>query len=151
MDEKPRLLDTVPSPKGWEIQMRAYVSLPVLALPILLAACNTPPIPPGKSVDIPTALQNVLDGVCNFKKAQAEHGQNYGVAIDSITVELDLTVDGAQTPPVSVAPDIKFIPTVSYGHIITANTGSRLLVSLKNVDGAKGADMKCPSSAPPPK
>ena len=128
--------------------MRAYASLPVLALPLLLAACNTPPIPPGKSVDIPTALQNVLDGVCNFKKAQAEHRQDYGVAIESITVELDLTVDGAQSPPVAVAPDIKFIPTVSYGHIITANTGSRLLVSLKNVDAAKAADMKCPPSAP---
>ncbi|MCG7403147.1 MULTISPECIES: hypothetical protein [Caballeronia] len=129
--------------------MRAFVSLPVLALPMLLAACNTPPIPPGKSVDIPTALQNVLDGVCNFRKTQAERKQNYGVAIDSITVELDLTVDGAQTPPVAVAPDIKFIPTVSYGHIITANTGSRLLVSLKNLDGAKGADMQCPPPPPP--
>jgi hypothetical protein len=99
-------------------------------------------------VDIPTALQNVLDGVCNFKKAQAERKQDYGVAIDSITVELDLTVDGAQSPPVAVAPDIKFIPTVSYGHIITANTGSRLLVSLKNVDVSKGAGVTCPPSAP---
>lgn len=130
--------------------MRAYVSLPVLALPILLAACNTPPIPPGKSVDIPTALQNVLNGLCDFKKAQAEHKQNYGVAIDAITVELDLTVDGAQNPPVAVAPDIKFIPTVSYGHIITANTGSRLLVTLKNVDGAGASGMKCPPPAPAP-
>ena len=128
--------------------MRAYVSLPVLALLIPLAGCNTPPIPPGKSVDIPTALQNVLDEVCNFKKAQAERKQDYGVAIDSITVELDLTVDGAQSPPVAVAPDIKFIPTVSYGHIITANTGSRLLVSLKNVDVSKGAGVTCPPSAP---
>ncbi|BCQ26655.1 hypothetical protein NK8_48390 [Caballeronia sp. NK8] len=127
--------------------MRVHVSLPVLASAFLLAACNTPPIPPGKPVDIPTALQNVLDGLCNFKKAQAEHKRDYGVAIDSITVELDLTVDGAQNPPVAVAPDIKFIPTVSYGHIITATTGSRLLVSLKNVDGGKAADMRCPSSS----
>jgi hypothetical protein len=127
--------------------MRAYVWLPVLALPILLAACNTPPIAPGKSVDIPTALQNVLDGLCDFKKAQAEHQQKYGVAIDSITVELDLTVDGSQSPPVAVAPDIKFIPTVSYGHIITATTGSRLVVSLKNVDGVGGSNLRCGSAA----
>ncbi|SAL14288.1 hypothetical protein AWB71_00493 [Caballeronia peredens] len=128
--------------------MRTSVSLPALALPILLAACNTPPIPPGKAVDIPTALENVLDGLCKFKKAQAEHKQDYGVAIDSITVELDLTVDGAQSPPVAVAPDIKFIPTVTYGNIITATTGSRLLVSLKNVDGTRGTDLKCPPSVP---
>lgn len=123
--------------------MRAYVLLPVFAFPILLAGCNTPPIPPGKSVDIPTALQNVLQGLCDFKKAQAAHTQDYGAAIDSVTVELDLTVDGAQNPPVAVAPDIKFIPTVSYGHIITANTGSRLIVSLKNVNGAGGSGMHC--------
>ena len=125
--------------------MHAYVPLTALALPILLAGCNTPPIPPGKSVDIPTALQNVLTGLCDFKKAQAEHKQDYGVAIDSVTVELDLTVDGAQTPPVAVAPDIKFIPTVSYGHIITANTGSRLIVSLKNAGAAN-----CGSGSPGP-
>ncbi|BBP97162.1 hypothetical protein BSFA1_22910 [Burkholderia sp. SFA1] len=124
--------------------MRANVSLPLLALSLLVAGCNTPPIPPGKSVDIPTALQNVLDGLCDFKKAQASGAHDYGVTIDSVTVELDLTVDGAQTPPVAVAPDIKFIPTVSYGHIITANTGSRLLISLKNVDGA---GTKCGSSS----
>ncbi|SAL84426.1 hypothetical protein AWB74_06935 [Caballeronia arvi] len=128
--------------------MRVKVSLALLALSVLVAGCNTPPIPPGKSVDIPTALQNVLDGLCEFKKAQAAGKQNYGVAIDSVTVELDLTVDGAQTPPVAVAPDIKFIPTVSYGHIITANTGSRLLVSLKNVDGAHGAGMNCGPAGP---
>ncbi|SAL02213.1 hypothetical protein AWB78_06295 [Caballeronia calidae] len=130
--------------------MRAYVSLPVLASMLFLAGCNTPPIPPGKSVDIPTALRNVLDGLCDFKKAQAEHKQDYGVKIDAITVELDLTVDGAQNPPVAVAPDIKFIPTVSYGHIITANTGSRLLVSLKNVDGAGGSAMRCGATATAP-
>ncbi|SAK85929.1 hypothetical protein AWB79_06000 [Caballeronia hypogeia] len=125
--------------------MRAFASLAVLAVPMLLAGCNTPPIPPGKSVDISTALQNVLEGFCDFKKTQAEHRQDYGVAIDAVTVELDLTVDGAQNPPVAVAPDIKFIPTVSYGHVITANTGSRLVVSLKNVDGAGGAGLRCAS------
>ncbi|WP_321795673.1 hypothetical protein [Caballeronia sp. J97] len=125
--------------------MRVHFSLPVLALSLLAAGCNTPPIPAGKPVDIPTALQNVLQGLCDFKKAQAAGQQDYGVAIDAVTVELDLTVDGAQTPPVAVAPDIKFIPTVSYGHIITATTGSKLLVSLKNVGGS---GMKCGASAP---
>ncbi|BAO91469.1 MULTISPECIES: hypothetical protein [Caballeronia] len=124
-----------------------HAPLTVLALAVLVAGCNTPPIPPGKAVDIPTALQNVLDGLCDFKQAQAGK-PDHGVRIDSVTVELNLTVDGAQTPPVAVAPDIKFIPTVSYGHIITANTGSRLLVSLKNVDGPNGSGMKCGSSGP---
>ncbi|SAK58996.1 hypothetical protein AWB77_01927 [Caballeronia fortuita] len=128
--------------------MRVVFSVPVFAACFLVAGCNTPPVPAGKPVDIPTALQNVLDGLCDFKKAQAAGKQDYGVTIDSVTVELDLTVDGAQNPPVAVAPDIKFIPTVSYGHIITATTGSRLLVSLKNVDGAHGAGMKCGSPEP---
>ena len=128
--------------------MRACVLLPVLALSFVVAGCNTPPIPPGKSVDIPTALQNVLEGLCNFKQDQAAHKHDYGVAIDSVTVELDLTVDGAQAPPVAVAPDIKFIPTVSYGHIITANTGSRLIVTLKNVGGASDPNMRCSPSSP---
>ncbi|BAN26582.1 hypothetical protein [Caballeronia insecticola] len=129
--------------------MRLHVLLPFFALLIVLAGCNTPPVPAGKPVDIPTALQNVLEGLCNFRKAQAQHPQDYGVAIDSVTVELDLSVDGAQHPPVAVAPDIKFIPTVSYGHIITATTGSRLLVSLKNIDGVKASDMRCTSSSAP--
>jgi len=118
-------------------------SLPTLAFTLLLAGCNTPPVPPGKSVDIPTALQNVLEGLCKFKRADDEHRNDYGVVIDSVTVELDLTVDGSKEPPVAVAPDIKFIPTVSYGHIITATTGSRILVSLKNVDSVSRADLRC--------
>jgi len=106
----------------------------------MIVGCNTPPIPPGKPVDIPTALEQVLDGLCNFKKAQAGRKQDMGVAIDSITVELDLTVDGARNPPVAVAPDLQFIPTVSYGGIITANTGSRLVLTLKNTgSGAQGS------------
>ena len=115
--------------------MRDRSSLAVLALAVFIAGCNTPPIPAGKPVDIPTALENVLKGICDFKKTDAAR-KDYGVAIDAITVELDLTVDAAQKPPVAVAPDIKFIPTVSYGHIITATTGSRLIVSLKNVSGS---------------
>ncbi|MFM0140315.1 hypothetical protein [Caballeronia grimmiae] len=116
--------------------MRDAVSLAVLALAILVAGCNTPPIPPGKSVDIPTALENILKGICDFERNESARRTDYGVAIDSVIVELGLTIDAAQKPPVSVAPDIKFIPTVSYGHIITATTGSRLIVSVKNVSGS---------------
>ena len=120
--------------------MRAYRYVAMCALPFMIVGCNTPPIPPGKPVDIPTALEQVLDGLCNFKKAQAGRKQDMGVAIDSITVELDLTVDGARNPPVAVAPDLQFIPTVSYGGIITANTGSRLVLTLKNTgSGAQGS------------
>ncbi|WP_250519123.1 hypothetical protein [Caballeronia sp. ATUFL_M1_KS5A] len=125
--------------------MRAHVSLAVLTSTVLIMGCNTPPIPPGKPVDIPTALGNVLKGLCDYKLAEATRTQSYGVTIDRVTVELDLTVDGAQTPPVAVSPDIKFIPTVSYGHIITANTGSRLIVSLKNVNESS---MNCGASEP---
>ncbi|MEM5389917.1 hypothetical protein VSR68_41345 [Paraburkholderia phymatum] len=129
--------------------MRAWLSLPLCVLPFLTAGCNTPPIPPGKPVDIPTALEQVLQGLCNFRKTEAARKQDRGVAIDSITVELDLTVDGARNPPVAVAPDIQFIPTVSYGQIITANRGSRLVLSLKKTDsGNASADVECNASSP---
>ncbi|TDG05912.1 hypothetical protein E1N52_23500 [Paraburkholderia guartelaensis] len=107
----------------------------------MIVGCNTPPIPPGKPVDIPTALEQVLSGLCNFKKEQADRKQDMGVAIDTVTVELDLTVDGARNPPVAVAPDIQFIPTVSYGQIITANRGSRLTLTLKNTGSYGGCDV----------
>ncbi|RKR38843.1 hypothetical protein [Paraburkholderia sp. BL17N1] len=123
--------------------MRAHFYLPLSLLPFLLVGCNTPPIPPGKSVDIPTALQQVLEGLCSARKDMAARKQDFGFAIDSITVELDLTVDGTKNPPVAVAPDIQFIPTVSYGQIITAIKGSRLVLTLKNT-GSAGAD--CPAS-----
>jgi len=125
--------------------MRALLSPFLIALPFVVAGCNTPPIPPGKPVDIPTALHNVMEGLCNFKKDEAARGQGRGVVVDSITVELDLTVDGSRNPPVAVAPDIQFVPTVSYGNIITANRGSRLTLTLKNgsipaeCDGGKPA------------
>jgi hypothetical protein len=112
-------------------------------LPFLVVGCNTPPIPPGKPVDIPTALEQVLEGVCNFRKEQAARKQDWGVDIDSITVELDLTVDGSRKPPVEVAPDIQFIPTVSYGGVITANTGSRLLLSLKSTGTSSAHAAEC--------
>ncbi|EDZ99543.1 conserved hypothetical protein [Burkholderia sp. H160] len=71
-----------------------------------------------------------------------------GAAIDSVTVELDLTVDGARNPPVAVAPDIQFIPTVSYGQILTSSRGSRLVLTLKNTgSGAHGGDCDITASA----
>lgn len=121
--------------------MRACRYVLLCALPCMIVGCNTPPIPPGKPVDIPTALEQVLSGLCNFKKEQADRKQDMGVAIDTVTVELDLTVDGARNPPVAVAPDIQFIPTVSYGQIITANRGSRLTLTLKNTGSHGGCDV----------
>jgi hypothetical protein len=112
--------------------MRAHRCLPVFVFPLLLAGCNTPPIPPGKSVDIPTALEQVLDGLCNFRKQEAARKRDGDVDIDTVTVQLDLTIDGSRNPPVAVAPDIQFIPTVSYGQMITANRGSTLTIALKH-------------------
>jgi hypothetical protein len=126
-----------------EILMRVYLSLSVFVLPFLVVGCNTPPIPPGKPVDIPTAMQQVLEGICNFRKEQAARKQDWGVDIDSITVELNLTVDGSRNPPVAVAPDIQFVPTVSYGGVITANTGSRLLLSLKSTGTSSAHAAEC--------
>lgn len=127
--------------------MRACRYVALCTVPFMIVGCNTPPIAPGKPVDIPTALEQVLQGLCNFRKDQAGRKQDLGAAIDSITVELDLTVDGARNPPVAVAPDIQFIPTVSYGQIMTANRGSRLVLTLKNTgSGAHGGD--CDVTAP---
>ncbi|GAB7524577.1 hypothetical protein [Paraburkholderia sp. 2C] len=125
--------------------MRAYLHL--LAVSTLIAGCNTPPIPPGKPVDISTALGQVLDGLCDAKKNLAARQKELGVAIDSLTVELDLTVDGSKNPPVAVAPDIQFIPTVSYGQIITATRGSRLTLSFRNT-GAGTAGVECHPANP---
>jgi hypothetical protein len=129
--------------------MRAYLCVPLFAVSFLMVGCNTPPIPPGKPVDIPTALKQVLDGLCDAKKDLVARQQDVGVALDSITVELDLTVDGTKNPPVAVAPDIQFIPTVSYGQIITATKGSRLTLSFKNTGthGASGS-IDCHGSRP---
>jgi hypothetical protein len=110
----------------------------------VVSGCNTPPIPPGKPVDIPTAIEQVLLGLCSLKKDLAARKQDWGVAIDSVTVELDLTIDGTKNPPVAVAPDIQFIPTVSYGQIITATRGSRLMLTLKNTGtGSAPGDLEC--------
>ena len=126
--------------------MRAYLALPLFVLPFVFAGCNTPPIPPGKSVDIPTALEQVLEGLCSARKNMAARNQEFGVSIDSITVELDLTVDATKNPSVAVAPDIQFIPTFSYGQIITATKGSRLTLTLKNTGSGSG-DCHAPKSA----
>jgi hypothetical protein len=88
-----------------------------------------------------------MAGLCNFKKEQATRGQDWGVAIESIAVELDLTVDGARNPPVAVAPDIQFIPTVSYGQIITANRGSRIALTLKSTGGSSVPTGECDVSS----
>lgn len=123
--------------------MRTYVPLSLLLLTFLVAGCNTPPIPPGKPVDIPTALEQVLAGLCNFRNEQAARKQDWGVDIDSITVELALTVDGSRNPPVAVAPDIQFVPTVSYGQVITATRASRLKLTLKNTGTSKSHSGEC--------
>jgi hypothetical protein len=80
-------------------------------------------------------MQQVLAGLCSFQKDPATRKQDWGVELDSVTVELDLTVDGTKEPSVAVAPDIQFIPTVSYGQIITAARGSRLVLTLKSTAG----------------
>jgi len=127
--------------------MRARFSALLLFAPFMIAGCNTPPIPPGKPVDIPTALAQVADGLCAFRKSLAENPQYRGVSLDSITVELDLSVDGSKSPPVAVAPDIQFMPTVAYTHAITAIKGSRLTLTLKPTGTPGSGD--CPPVRPP--
>jgi hypothetical protein len=74
------------------------------------------------------------------RKNLAGRNQQGGAAIDSIAIELNLSVDGARNPQVAVAPDIPFMPTVSYGHIIiTTTNGSRLTLSMKNLSSMTGA------------
>ncbi|QQX87726.1 hypothetical protein JJQ59_20070 [Cupriavidus necator] len=110
--------------------MRTHLPLLPAFAALIVAGCNTAPIPPGKPVDIPTALQQVAAGLCAFKKdAEARRLGSF----DSVTVELDLTIDGAKDPPVAVAPDIQFMPTVSYGQTISVTKGSKLTLTLKNV------------------
>ncbi|MEW9582476.1 hypothetical protein [Paraburkholderia sp. DGU8] len=124
--------------------MRVHLAVPLLVSSIVVSGCNTPPIPPGKPVDIHTAIEQVLVGLCSLKKDMAARKQDWGAAIDSVTVELDLTIDGTKNPPVAVAPDIQFIPTVSYGQIITATRGSRLMLTLKNTGtGSAPGDLQC--------
>jgi hypothetical protein len=125
-----------------------HARVAVVVLPFVVAGCNTPPIPPGKPVDIPTALAQVMQGLCHFRQDQAARKRDYGVAIESITVELDLTVDGARNPPVAVAPDIQFIPTVSYGQIITTSRGSRIALTLKNTGAGNVPTGECDVASP---
>ncbi|KDP85530.1 hypothetical protein ACU4GI_32185 [Cupriavidus basilensis] len=130
--------------------MRSYLFPPLFLLPFLVVGCNTAPIPPGKPVDIPTALEQVVQGLCTFKKNLEGRKQDWGVAFDSVTVELDLTIDGTKNPQLAVAPDIQFMPTVSYGQTITAAKGSRLTLTLKNTGGggtSAGVDCNVTKSA----
>jgi hypothetical protein len=116
--------------------MRLHLPLLSAVAGLVVAGCNTAPIPPGKPVDIPTALRQVAAGLCAYK-ADAE-AQKHGT-FDSVTVELDLTIDGAKDPPVAVAPDIQFMPTVSYGQTISVTKGSKLRLTLKNTDACNMA------------
>ena len=100
--------------------------------PCWLAACNTAPIPPGKPVDISTALEKITTDLCAFKQKFAQKAQGQGVAVDTYRVELALSVDGARNPPVAVAPDIAFMPTVSYVQTITIAKDSKVVVTFKD-------------------
>ncbi|MBV8158570.1 MAG: hypothetical protein JO278_12975 [Dyella sp.] len=118
--------------------MKPLMRTALIALlgPCWLAACNTAPIPPGKPVDIPTALEKITADLCTFKQKFAQKAQGQGVAVDSYRVELALSVDGARNPPVAVAPDIAFMPTVSYGQTITIAKDSKLVVTFKDTGTA---------------
>jgi len=114
--------------------MKQLTRTTLLALisPCWLAACNTAPIPPGKPVDIPTALERIAADLCVFKQKFAQKTQAQGTTVDSFTVELALSVDGTRNPPVAVALDIAFMPTVSYGQTITIAKDSKLVVTFKD-------------------
>jgi len=47
--------------------MRIHLSLLPAFAALIVAGCNTAPIPPGKPVDIATALQQVAAGLCASK------------------------------------------------------------------------------------
>jgi len=110
--------------------------------PVLLAGCNTAPIPPGKSVSVQAALDNITRDMCAFRQKFAQSPQ--GAAMDSYTVELVLTVDAERQPPVAVAPDIAFMPTVTYGNTLMMAKDSRLVVTFRNTD--QGGAGSCPPS-----
>lgn len=114
-----------------------------ILVPMLLSACNTAPIPPGKSVSVQAALDNITRDMCAFRQkfAQAQPG----ATVDSYTVDLVLTVDAERQPPVAVAPDIAFMPTVTYGNTLMMAKDSRLVVTFRNTDqGGQGGAAACP-------
>ncbi|PLQ00196.1 hypothetical protein CYJ10_13795 [Cupriavidus pauculus] len=115
--------------------------VPAMLVPVLLSACNTAPIPPGKSVSVQAALDNITRDMCAFRQKFAQSPQ--GAAVDSYTVELVLTVDAERQPPVAVAPDIAFMPTVTYGNTLMMAKDSRLVVTFRNTD--TGGAANCPT------
>ncbi|MGO4306896.1 hypothetical protein [Cupriavidus sp. RAF12] len=124
-----------------------FVVLASLA-PVLLTACNTAPIPPGKSVSIQSALDAIVSDMCAFQQKFAQTPQGQRTGVDSYTVELALSVDGTKQSPVGVAPDIAFMPTVTYGNTLAMAKDSKLVVTFRNAGqpgAAGGAD--CPQTA----
>ncbi|GJG93066.1 hypothetical protein [Cupriavidus pauculus] len=123
--------------------------IPTCLAVAMLAGCNTAPIPPGKTVPIQAALDAITSDMCAFQQRFAQSPQVQGVGVDAYTVELVLTVDAARQPPVAVAPDIAFMPTVTYGNTLLMAKDSRLVVTFRNTGQGSGAP--CPQTqAPPP-
>jgi len=54
------------------VKQLTRTTLLALICPCWLAACNTAPIPPGKPVDIPTALERITADLCVFKQKFAQ-------------------------------------------------------------------------------
>ncbi len=120
---------------------------------MLLAGCNTAPIPPGKTVPIQAALDAIVSDVCAFQQKFAQTPQGQRTGVESYTVELVLSIDAAKAAPVTVAPDIAFMPTVTYGNTLMMAKDSRLMVTFRNT-GQPGGTGDCPiqptPQAPPP-
>ena len=110
---------------------------------MLLAGCNTAPIPPGKTVPIQAALDAIVSDVCAFQQKFAQTPQGQRTGVESYTVELVLSIDAARPAPVLVAPDIAFMPTVTYGNTLMMAKDSRLMVTFRNT-GQPGGQGDCP-------
>lgn len=128
------------------IRPMRHTVIPGLAA-LWLAGCNTAPIPPGKNVPIQAALDAITRDMCAFQQQFAQAPQGRGVGVDTYTVELVLTVDAARQPPVAVAPDIAFMPTVTYGNTLMMAKDSRLVVTFRNT--GQGGAGPCPPAPPP--
>ncbi len=106
--------------------------------PVWLAACNTAPIPPGKSIPIQAALDTIVSDMCAFQQKFAQTPQGQRTGVEAYTVELVLSIDATRAEqPVAVAPDIAFMPTVTYGNTLAMAKDSRLVVTFRNT-GATG-------------
>lgn len=117
-------------------------AIPTCLACLLLAACNTAPIPPGKTVSIQSALDAITSDMCVFQQKFGQSPQGQRASVDSYTVELVLTVDAGKQPPVAVAPDIAFMPTVTYGNTLMMAKDSRLVVTFRNT--GQGGAATCP-------